>query len=145
MDAEQRQALVEAIRTIAGDGELDKKPNVADLKERVDFDFGAEERDEAWEAFTAEQESDGDADDADDTAGDSDDVEPDEDGDAVERAVAARRRTTAVTNESGSPLAIRGVVIAPGETADVPGFVKDHHVMKAWMKAGVIKTGKGKK
>lgn len=124
MDAGQRESVAAAIDLIV-DGDTSKKPNVADVREHVDFDVSADDRDEAWIAYVAAQEG----------------AEEAPAKNAVEREIASRSDTTTVSNRHGSALNIRGVKIPAGESAEVPGLDVDQPIIRAWIDAGVIELG----
>ncbi len=126
--------IVAAIRVIAAalaPLELTKKPNVADVEIHTGFDVTAAERNEAWELFLS---GDVVADTA-ETTTESDTVESVESVEEVAEEVILGAH---VTNLFTSPIALFGVRIPVGQSADVPRYNPNHKVMGWWLEKGVI-------
>ena len=136
MDADKQAQVLAAFELLAEEagGTLADKPLVADVKAQG-VDVTADERDEAWSAYT---------DDASPEVAENvsvteeappDEPKPEKKG---KGAASGKGKTPSVRNAYRSPLSIRGVAIPVGETRAVPGFSDDHPVLRRWLDAGVI-------
>lgn len=113
--------ILEAVKLLASqsEGGLEKKPNVEEIKAIVEGDLTAADRDAAWAEFEAKSDDESEG----KPEGKPEDAAP---SDAV------------VTNNFSSALSIKGITIAPGQSAEVPDFDSENAVMKKWLIAEVI-------
>ena len=137
--AAQIVAAIEDIAAAQSPLPLTKKPNVSDVEVYTEFDITAAERNEAWELFltgevvvdtpTLEKEADT-VDEVTET------VEEAEEAEEVEEVILGAH----VTNLYTSTIALFGVNIPVGQSADVPRYNPNHKVMGWWLEKGVIEV-----